>query len=762
MAKASPAITSFNGGELTPLMDAQINTVQYQSGASLIKNMIPLVQGPVTRRAGTRFVAEAKDSDDKILLVKFRFSESAAYVLEFGDLYVRFYTEGGQLLSSGLPVEVVTPYAIANFYDSEGLSLFNFAQSGDILYIFHPSYPPYLLRRTSLTTFTMTIFETKGGPFQDVDPDNTVTMTASAVTGTGITLTAGSNTFVSGHVGTYLYLEDPLDTIYKEWEANKFIANATENPLGEIRRNDGKVYECVTDQTVSHSGVEARTGTNPPIHDQGVVADGDGEPIYSGATLFAEFAGVDWEFLHAGYGWVKITAVTNGTTATADVVSRLPASVVSGTTTRWAFSAWSSIEGYPSSVTFFRNRLAVGRAQRLWFSTTAGYDDFNRRNRSGEIVDNQAIVIDLASGEINDIQWLFADKALLAGTAGGEFAISELSNGDPLGPGNIQARLQSRHGVRNILPVADSGDALFLQNSGKILREIAFDFASDGYATRNMSVIAEHLLKGGITQMAFAKEPYAIVWMVRSDGKLIGLTWNNEQKVFAWHQHALGGTNAVVESVTAIPYDGRDQVWLSVRRTVNGATVRYVEYMELEYQDGDALTTQFYVDSGLTYSGASTKNISGLDHLEGEDVVVLANGAPSRVSYTVNSGAITLQDNATHAVIGLGYESQLKTMRIEAGAADGTAQGKTKRFHKIVFRFLSSAGCLVGWGDTFDEVETRTSADLMDQPVPLFNGDYVKFWNHGYDREGKICIKSSNPTALTLVGIFPQLHTQDA
>jgi hypothetical protein len=770
MSKASPALTNFNAGEFSPMLEGRIDFDRYQNGCMRLENFIPSVQGPAVRRGGTRFVAPVKTQTNRVWLQSFEFSQDQAYVLEFGDQYVRFYTLSGQLVSGSTPVEVATPYTQANLFSPDGTCRLRFAQSGDFLYITHPQFAPRILKRTSPLSFALEFFDTKGGPFKDVNPDETATVYASGETGT-VTLTASAPVFTAGHVGTKFLMESSNTGTTPAWEAGKRIADVGESVFGLIRKSDGKYYRCVTVYTVPAGGREARSGTTKPVHTRGVASDGDGNKVTGLGSnntefLFADRQGVDWEFLHAGYGWVEITSVGGGgTTATGTVISRIPAECVgaSNATTRWAHSSWSAAEGWPSAVTFFRERLCFSRGQRLWMSTAAGFDDFSARNSSGEVAADQAISLEVASGEINEIQWLHADRELIAGTAGGEFSIGDLTNGDPLGPGNVKVQLRSRFGTRGVQPVGSGSSTLFLLRAGTRLREIAYDFSGDDYDTKDVTTLSEHITKPSLVDMDYALDPYSVVWCVRSDGGLVGFTWNNEENVKGWHRHIIGG-NGAVETVAVIPKPDNtgDQVWMVVRRTINGQTRRYVEFMENPWERGQPQADAFYVDSGLTYAGSPVTTLSGLSHLEGQVVDILTDGSP-HPQRTVTSGAITLNAPASKVQVGLPCPCNLWTMRLEAGASDGTAQGKTKRMHKITFRLLDTGGLKVGpSAAVLDELQFRTPADPMDAPVPLFTGDKLVAWPSSYETEARVFVSSDKPLPLTLVAIYPQVVTQDA
>lgn len=741
MSKASPILENFNTGEVSPLIGGRVGFDKYPNAATILENFIPTTQGPNVRRGGFRFVNEVKNSAKKVLLVPFEFSVDQAYVLEFGDLYVRFYTwdavtkvRGILESAPGVPVEVVTPYATADLYNADGTPRLRFAQSGDFLYLAHPNYSPKILQRITATSFSLTNFEADGGPFQSLN-DTTTTVYASAATGS-VTLTASASIFQSGHVGSLFFLESKSVNAIPAWEVSVSIT------AGQERRSDGKTYEALN---------AATTGTNRPVHTEGAVFDGS--------------SGVQWQYRDPGYGWVRITAFTSATEVTATVLSRLPSQVVGSgnATTRWAYGEWSSVAGWPSCVTFFRERQVWARGRTVWFSVSADFNDYQTRI-FGNVTADAAFTVNLSSGKINEIQWIFPDRDLIVGTSGGEFAVGELTNGEPLGPNNRKSSVASSFGTRAITPLRNSDSILFVLRSGRIARETFYDFTSDGYKSTDLTVLAEHITLGGLVQAVFSPDPDQIVWAIRADGALLGFTWNNEQSVRGWHRHPIGG-DGIVESLAVIPAaeGDRSELWAVVRRTINGNTVRYVEYMERPYREGDGQEDQFYVDSGLTYSGTATNTVSGLDHLEGETVSVLVNGAP-HPNVKVSSGAISLQLSGTVIQVGLPCPARYRSMRIEAGARDGTAQGKTKRIHKCVFRLLNTGGGEYGAlnGGQMDSFIFRRPSDPMSAPVPLFSGDKVVAWPQGYDTDAYAGFEIDQPVAATIVAIMPQIVTQDS
>lgn len=728
-----------NTGELSPLLTGRVDFDKYPNGASILENFIPTTQGPNVRRGGTRFVGETKDNG-RVLLIPFEYSVGQAYICEFGNQYVRFYTWDavtkvrGLLTSGGVPVEVATPYTDGDLYNADGTPRLRFTQSADFMYLAHGSHQPRILKRTSATSFVMELFNAKGGPWATLN-DSAVTVSASKADG-GTTLTASASLFNSSHIGGLFYLESKDVNSIKPWEVDKAVT------VGALRRSDGKTYEALN---------AANTGTNRPVHTEGALFDGD--------------TGVQWQYRDPGYGYVRIDSVTSSTVANATVVDRLPSEVVgSNATARWAFGEWSKASGWPTDACFFRERLWFGRRQKAWGSVSADFNDFSPR-AFGEITADMAISITLVSGRINDIQWLAADKDLVAGTAGAEFAIGELTNGEPLGPNNRKVAIMSQFGTRAIPPIKNNESLLFVQRSGLKARETFYDFGSDGYKSTDTTVLAEHITESGITQMVFTPDPDQVVWTARADGQLVGFTWNNEQNVRGWHRHPIGGAG-FVESIAVMPAaeGDRSELWLSVRRTANGVTKRYVEYMTRSYRRGDSQKDQFYSDCHAVYVGSPTNSISGLDHLEGAEVSVLTNGAP-HPNRTVEGGSISLQWNTEFSVVGLPCPAKWRSMRLEAGAADGTAQGKTKRISKVVMRFLDTGGGKYGpikEGGIMDSFVFRRSADRMDLPVPLFTGDKVVQWPDGYNTDAYVGFEIDQPVAVTLVAAYPQITASDS
>jgi len=768
MARVAAQLTNFTGGEFSPRLDGRNDIAKYTTACKTLENFVVYPHGSATRRPGTTFISEVKDSSKKTRLVPFEFSTTQTYMLEFGNQYIRIYKDKGQVLDSGSAVEVSTPYLEAELFDLK------FAQSADVMYICHPNHEVEKLSRTSHTAWTLSDVDFTKGPMQDPNTTTTTLNPGQSAVGTGIALVAS-----------------------------------------------------------------AVTGIN------------------SGSGFLATDVG-RFVFLNGGYA--KITAVADTTNATITIITALTGA---SATANWQLGAFSDTTGHPSCVTFFEQRLVFAgtsqQPQTIFFSKSGDYENMDA-NIGGTIADSDAIIYTIASNQVNAIRFMTATRTLIIGTAGGEFVVSGGGTDSAITPTNILIKKQSNHGAANVDAIAVGNATLFLQRAKRKIRELAYNFDVDGYIAPDMTILAEHVTEGGLTQMAYQQEPNQIMYATRNDGELIALTYQREQKVTAWHRHIFGGrfgsatitvtdyaniangtriiltkadgtqvtftssttdvsgkfqtatnlktlidadsnftatvssnvvtitettpisigfltitslddatrlakTNegkAVCESVAVIPTDDTEyEVYVIVKRTINGATKRYVEVLNTFDFDETDNTSFNFLDSQLTYSGSAATSISGLDHLEGQTVSILTNGA-THPDKTVSSGAVTLDRSATEVKIGLAYTSLLTTMRLDAGSQNGTSQGKTKRIYDITIRMFETVGIEVGPDlNNMERIPFRSSANDMDNALPVFTGDKEVEFRGNYETDGFVFVRQTQPLPLTLLSLYPRLQTND-
>ena len=460
---------------------------------------------------------------------------------------------------------------------------------------------------------------------------------------------------------------------------------------------------------------------------------------------------------------------------------------------------------------------------------------------------------------------------------GGDTAEGVLTgNKAPLSATNFQIRVESAYGSDGVQGRLLNESVYYVQAGGKKVREFRYREEGAGWRSVDMTLFAHDIAGDGIAEVAVQTNPDAILWCVTDDGDLVGLTLEPEYGVAGWHKHTINGD---IESVAIIRGSTEDEIYVSVERTINSTTKRFIEYFTVR-EFGTVQADAFYVDSGLTLDKGAAKTVSGatqaapvvitaiahgfldddtvklasivgaielngkvwtvqnktddtfelketdefqahdatvsyfagaiveynsvcyislldsnlnktpgvdtdywstwptaytsggtatevaitvsgLDHLEGESVQILADGA-AHPNKTVVSGDITLDYYVNKIQVGLGYNSNLRPMRLEAGASKGTSLGQLQKVFKVRVKLFKSLGMKIGRdADNLIEHTFRTGTDPMDSSPDFFTGDVEEVFNGGYDIDGTIYIREEQPLPLNVVSIMPEMETND-
>jgi len=864
MARQTTAFTNFTAGELSPRLDGRTDLSKYFNGAKTMENMVIHPHGGATRRPGTKFIHEVKTSSAQTRLIPFEFSTTQTYVLELGNEYMRFYKDGGIITEGNKTITAITkanPAVVTS--SSHGYS------NGDYVIISSVAG----MNQVNGRTFKVANKTTNTFELQDVDANNIDSSDYQTYTSGGVAnkiyeiatpyTTANIPTVKFAQSADIMYLVHPSYAIreltrtgHTSWtlstptlttSANKTVSGVTKANPGVVTTSADHGY--TEGDFVTFTNIGGMTQLNGNVYKVGTV-------------------GSSTTFNLQDSGGTNLNTSSYGTFSAggSDTVNKLTDPVLNVTT-----------DYYPSSVTFFEQRLVFAGSnnnpQTVWFSKGADYTNFTTGSNDGD-----AMVYTIASNKVNAIRYLSAQRSLIVGTVGGEFVVSASGTTSPITPTNIQIQKQTNYGAANVDAIQVANVTLFLQRAKRKIRELTYNYDVDSYVAPDMTLLAEHITENLVTEMAYQQEPDSVVWMVRGDGYLLGMTYARPEEVIGWHKHKLGGvfgeatitvsdysniatgttititksdgstvtftseaaggtspseTNgwrpnesnnttadniytainahadftvanpsaavvtiketsktgtlpitittsdttrlttadegiAVVESVASIPTDSNeDQLYLIVKRTIDGTTRRYVEYLQ-PFDYGSDQSDAFYVDSGLTYSGTSTTAITGLEHLENESVTILADGATHPVK-SVSSGAVmtggslTLDRSATKAQIGLPYNSTLQTMRIEGrGSDEGTSQSRTKRINEVTLRLYKSVGVTVGSKLTnMERIPFRSSAASMDAAVPAFTGDKKIEFRGDFETDGYIYVQQTQPLPLTILSIYPRVMTND-
>ena len=738
---------TFAAGELSPALMSRVDLPQYAAGCRALRNFIVHSTGAISNRPGTKFIAEVKDSSKKVRLVRFVFSTTQAYVIEFGNLYCRFYKDDGQIVRwshfSGItPVEIATPYTEAD------LPKLKFAQSADVLFIAHPNYAPRALTRYSHTNWVIEAINFKNGPFMLANLDSAKKLTPSATSGE-ITLTSNFDLFDAKHVGALFEINHYIEARTTSGFLDKEVSVWPMTIRGQGSWRLVTHGEWAGEFHISRSfdggstwqKIRSYSGNKDKNYD--ITGEENGTFMLRITSDITEgmlnFSMTIDEHIH--HGVVKIKSVTDARNATATVVTALGDTA---TTDNWAEGSWSDYRGWPSVVGFFEDRLCfaanANEPQTIWMSQTSDYDNFGISN---PMVDTDRLTINLVSRDVQNIRWMIDLGDLLTFTNNAIWTVGAAQDA-ALTPSTVGQKRQDAHGSADVEPVAAGNEAIYLQTHGTRLRRVYYSFESYGYKSTDLSIFASHLLSPEIVDLDYQREPDSIVWMVRSDGVLIGMTYVPEYEMAAWHRH---DTDGEFENICVLPVDGYDELWAVVKRTIGGQTVRYIERFAQRKKSTDS-KDWFFVDSGLSYEGNPADEFSGLDHLEGKKVAILADGA-ALDQQTVTNGEITLPVSASNVHIGLPYVSEVAPMGFVAQLETGTTQAMPIQIQDAVYRFENSLGGNIG--------PEQDWVDVIDLGATPFTGLYRFTIPTQHKVDGTIWYKQDKPLPVTIIAILPEV-----
>ena len=853
MAKQTIVQTNFTAGEISPRMFGRADFSKYHNGCEAMENFIPMPQGGVIRRSGTKYVANTSENNKFHRLIPFEFSDTQAYVLSFGDERLRFFKDRAEIsptctiengtfddgdgwedlstagasmtigsgvmtltVGSGEPageyeveaemgdytltvtvgannveltistesggfadikyqypvlangtrtvtfsvtreqegtifikfhrswagdttvdnvsVAATTALTLTTPYDSAHLRELKYTQSADILYLTHELYPPHELRRYSNTSWELVEFQAKNGPY----------LTANTVQGHTMRISGEKD----GKANLFAFNRG-----ISAWSYDTVVDELTLT-LAAFESGDKSTHEFVVGDTITIRNTEFATAgtkvngehviTAVPINEDGsitkitfsygtdpgavsTVVNNEGVTILTtGRVKRPTFVASDVGRLvrikaHNEWGYVKITEYKTETRVKVEIVD--PVDGITDTA-EWALGAWSETTGYPRTAVFHQQRLwfagTTKQPQTLWSSRSGDFNNFAPSDPDDAVVADHSVVRTVDSNTVDTIFHMLSDnKGVMLLTNSEEILMRARGEFDPITPDTASFVPQTMHGAKESARPARAGNKiLFVQRFAKKVRQLGFQFEQDQFVAPDLSILAEHMTSAVATDSAYQQEPSSTFWMVMSSGQLIGMTYEPDHDVIAWHRHILGGQTfsdhtgasipegqTVVQSICVVPDDPYDLIWMTVKRTVDSAVVRTVEFMEDRFEVVKDLEDAFFVDGGVTYDNPSVavSTITGLTHLEGETVQVFADGV-KHDDAVVSSGQISVtlsgvSASVNVAQVGLGYTSKIITvpMRIRAGVVD---QGISRRGVQVFTQFHRTVGGTIGSKDS--------------------------------------------------------------
>lgn len=811
MAKQVFKQHAFNAGEMSPQLYGRFDISKYKNALKTSTNAFLFPQGPVKRRNGTQFIKEVKSSANTTRLIPFQFSATDAFVLEFGNNYIRFYQDKANVEDGGSPVEVTTTYTSAQVDD------ISYVQFGNSIYLAHPDHPPRQLIRNSTTSWDLKTITFSPPATTEIGLSGPVGITLSATTGNNITVTADSAFFQEGDIGRQIVAVADNTTGIGSIDSRTSDTVVSINIIEDFDTTTYSTGEWLIDLSplgqISIAAVGGGSGSSGETIT--VTSSGSGTPPLFKPQQVGKYLNV-----HGGVA--EITARNSNVSIECVVQKSLDSTE---DTSVWSIEdeSWSSARGYPKAVGLFQGRLIFGGTtedpQTIWMSEESIYDGFG-----AGADDEDSVVLDVSSLRANEISWISSARNLVVGTTGAEISL-EPSSAGPITPSNPPDQVKTLWGSAVQTPLIIGDEIVFIGGNGQKIRSFKYDFNIDGYSAEDLLFLSSHFTSSSITlsELAYANDPFSTIYAVLSDGNMLVGTYERAQEVIGWSKYTTDGS---YEKVTVISENNEDVVYTIVNRTIDGSTVRYVEAFDsgdgsdethifsdsaIEvrpdsetisgitqaspgvvttsgshgFSDGDTVYmmdiagmtelngniytianststtfeltnssgTDIDTSSFTAYTSGGTANkrstaISGLDHLEGETVEIRSEGAVVP-SKTVSSGAITLETESGIVVIGQPYTTTIQTLRYPMSTLSSQNISGRIRWTNVELLVDTSSPPTVNG----ESITSRNGDDDMDSAVPLFSGFY-EYSANDWDDTGELTITKSGPFPMILLGIF--------
>lgn len=754
MAKDIQVTTNFTAGELSPRVAlGRPDVAKYPNGSRRLENIVLAVQGGAMRRPGSRYIATTKNNG-RARLIDFVFSRDQSYIVEMGAGYLRFLRNRAQILASGNPFEITSPYTLAQ------LRAVRYAQKSDTAFLVNPEVAPQRLQRFADNNWFLapTPFSTQPATEQGSKPAVGVTLGSAGVGAT--TATASSAYWVTSDIGrtiAYLAGSATITSLSSSTVANVTVDSAF--PSTALASGSwtltGSPAAFLRPDAKDPVSARAVLTLAPPVNATLGLAQktvGSGINATAGSATFVP--GDVGRVIYADSGLAVITAYTSATSVTVDIrepflsttyaakgwgmngpnewraedvgklvevnggIYRIEAVGGSAVTTilvpatstiaappfgwRLLSKAWSGTGGYPQAVALNNQRLLLASTaafpQTLWGSVIGDTLDFTTST-----ADADGFAFELDGARNSPIQHLVASRRLLALTDLDEMSVSGSEAArSSITPTSIQKTDESSAGSNFVRPQKIGNEVLFVQAAGKKVHAIGYRYDIDGFSSPDRTVFAEHITGNGIVEMAHQKLPDSTLMCVREDGQMAVCAYDVEQEVVGWGRWI---TQGQYESVANIPTSTKEDAYTTVRRVINGEERRFIEVFDSEV----------LLDCAVVATSPTPTTVwGGLEHLEGATVQCLADGAYMD-EFTVEGGQITLPRPATSTQIGLGFTCLVEML------PPPQVQGTQVHVNEVILRVLNTGALYVN-GQAI-EFKRRFGPDLLDLPPGTFTGD---------------------------------------
>ena len=721
---------------------------------------IVIARGPVVLKVGvtagdtTYFSATLKTGTHSLA-----FTPTDDFYTEFSSpLDYTVLVDSVAIESSGI-MELPSPWI------EDDLGLIRKTQSADVIFCAADGYQQRRIERRDNDSWSIVLEEPLDGPFGAINV-NGATITASAISG-DITLTASKPLFTgltTEHSGALYRLtstgqirqatiiaEDSFSgsilitgvgdtrifnySIAGIWSATvtlqRSVDDATWVDVDTFTANETNSYDDGLDNIEYYYRIGVKAGG----FTSGTIQVG---LSYSGGTLT---------------GIVKIRRVASATSASATVIQPLGGTAA---TRDWYKSAWDESQGFPTAVALYEGRMWYAGRGKVWGSVSDAFSSFD-----DEVIgDSATISRNIGEGPVDQVHWVAPLQRMIIGTTGSEVSVRSTSFDEPLTYQNFNVKDASTKGSANVDFVKDGKRGLFVSRSGSSIYQLQLTVEDSDYGLVNLSELAPEITEPTIVRLAIQQEPDTRIHAVRSDGKVAVLVKDEAENTLAW---VLIETDGVVEDVFTLPGIAEDRVYYAIKRTIDGADVRYLERWALE-SEGRGGTNNKLADSFIYATGVSLSTITGLGHLEGESVVLWGNGKDLG-TYTVSSGAITPSETVTSYCVGLPYSATFKSSKLAYGAGMGTALNQMKLITQIGFiaRDMHASAITFGpeLGTEYDLPKFKNHEEIdADYVHTEFDAETFPFGGH-WNTDSRLIIKAAAPKPVTLLAAVVGIQTND-
>lgn len=716
---------AFSAGELTPELYSRFDLSKVQEGLAYCRNFITLPHGPAVNRPGTEFVQEVKNSSVATRVIPFSYNNTQTFVIQIGAGYFRWHTNASTLLyTTPAAWSSVTAYSIGSLVSNGGINYYcrvantNIATSNTTYWYAMPTNPNiYEIPNSYAAADLMDIHYVQSADVLTLVHPNyppielrrygatnwqvsmpTFVPPVCQLTSVAVTATTGTGTT------SYQYV----------------VTGVTTTNLEETVASSSAT--CTNDLTVS------------PNKNTVTWTDSSPAGTYVRYNVYRLSQGI--------YGYV-------GQAGSTSFIDQNIAPDVSKTPPIYD-TLFTSSSNYPAAVSYFEQRRVfagtLSQPQNLWMTKSATESNMSY---SIPVRDDNRIAIRIAAREASAIRHIVPVGSLLLMTASCEWRVTSI-NSDAITPTSINVRPQSYIGANNVSPIVIGNVVLFAAARGGHIREMSYSYQASGYLTSDISIMAPHLFDyNTIIDMAYSRGPIPILWAVSSTGNLLGMTYQQEHQIAAWHHHDTGNGD-VFESICTITENNEDMLYCVIRRTINGSTKRYIE--RLHTRLFATLSDSFFVDCGATYNGTATMTVTGLSWLEGMTVNILADGAVSP-QQVVTSGTITLPVAASKITVGLPITADLQTLPVAAGIDNGYGQGRPKNVNKIFLRTYRSSGIYAGPSFTNLRPYRQRTTEVYGSPPNLISDEVEISLDPAWGSSGQVCVRQSDPLPLDLASM---------